>query len=406
MAPPPADDEEVLDLLSSDEEGELDVAPAPSRGRGGAARALGGGGSAPGAAPDGAAAAAARGDVFVTRADSSVCSGGGGAGDKSDEEETDALGDDHAAQAESGEEDVAAAGEPLKGDELACAALFSDDEDAKEDDALLAPVFSSLRRGRKRTALPEAGPSNAGVAPPRTGAESSGAEAGAANAGARPSSEAAGPAGADAKPFFNPFQVCAPVARLFGHQASDAQVAASGAGAAPSGAALGTRPGAAAVEDGDDDDDGAERRDLTELNPDMGESYRGFDIPPPLFTTHTGGEAPELTEAEVKEILTCNNANADATVEMATPAELSCNLFKHQKQALNWMVRRENDEKPTRDPDGGILADDQVRFRSFPGQGRFWDARFPHLTRTRLDFIVWFLFLSCARWNRRALARR
>jgi hypothetical protein len=50
----------------------------------------------------------------------------------------------------------------------------------------------------------------------------------------------------------------------------------------------------------------------------------------------------------------CQNTLPDLKEELPTPPEMTIELFKHQKQALAWMVKREESEAP---PSGGIIAD-------------------------------------------------
>jgi SNF2 family DNA or RNA helicase len=42
----------------------------------------------------------------------------------------------------------------------------------------------------------------------------------------------------------------------------------------------------------------------------------------------------------------------DLNEELPTPSEMTVELFKHQRQGLAWMVKRENSV-----PSGGIIAD-------------------------------------------------
>lgn len=128
--------------------------------------------------------------------------------------------------------------------------------------------------------------------------------------------------------------------------------------------AAGAATGVAAVDRDDSVYAGAHEEgapDLADLNPDMNAGTSGIAVNS-LFERdpHASEVGSDMTEDQVRELLTCNNMSADAITELPTPPELAVTLMKHQRQALHWMVRREVCEKPARHPNGGILADDQV----------------------------------------------
>jgi hypothetical protein len=200
------------------------------------------------------------------------------------------------------------------------------DPDDEDDELLLAPVFASSTRhmpSSKKRALASA------VKAPRFVGETDGVQ------------EAIGS------------RSPSPLAELQGPLPTDAELLA----------------GAAAV---DDDDTYAEvdatgTYKIDELVPDMNAGTSNIVINP-LFLRdpHVSEEGEQMTAEQLQELMTSNNLSADATEELPTPPELAVALMKHQKRALHWMVRRELCKKPVHHPNGGILADDQVRVARHP----------------------------------------
>lgn len=79
--------------------------------------------------------------------------------------------------------------------------------------------------------------------------------------------------------------------------------------------------------------------------------------PPPPKPQHPH---PSFAEAQdICEILRNNEHCSEANAEKPTPPGMRVTLLKHQRQALAWMVEREQPAKPPGHPRGGILADDQ-----------------------------------------------
>lgn len=70
-------------------------------------------------------------------------------------------------------------------------------------------------------------------------------------------------------------------------------------------------------------------------------------------------EPDTIDQQDLQEILNTNEHCSEAKAEKETPPEMRVMLLKHQRQALAWMVEREEPNKPPGHPRGGILADDQ-----------------------------------------------
>lgn len=70
-------------------------------------------------------------------------------------------------------------------------------------------------------------------------------------------------------------------------------------------------------------------------------------------------EPDTINQQDLQEILNTNEHCSEAKAEKETPPEMRVMLLKHQRQALAWMVEREEPDKPPGHPRGGILADDQ-----------------------------------------------
>lgn len=81
----------------------------------------------------------------------------------------------------------------------------------------------------------------------------------------------------------------------------------------------------------------------------------------PSSSNCSGGEAMEITTQFARDLASLSTSFSNATLEMPTPTCLAIPLLKHQRQALAWMVRREDviPDDQRKHPRGGILADDQ-----------------------------------------------
>lgn len=95
-----------------------------------------------------------------------------------------------------------------------------------------------------------------------------------------------------------------------------------------------------------------------------GEPLR-LQIPPPRIATPPQQPPPPKPQPssadaqDIREILKSNEHCSEAKAEKDAPSEMRVTLLKHQRQALAWMVEREQPGKPPGHPRGGILADDQ-----------------------------------------------